>query len=286
MNVAERQNSRRSLDRLIAQRLLYSRVKRIENWRLVSVAMAVSLLILDFAVGAPWFSQVATVVVVLSWSIEQGILVGWSARIREESAAIQEDFDCFVLEIPWPEHRGIQRPTDDRIGELTMKLAGMPGVTEGLGDWYGRDEIPGQSIPATVYCQRASCRWDARLRKKWMLSVRASLALLLGSVVVAAAFAGASVMELVLVAAASLRVLAWLAAEFREQSAAKKRMERLHAYLSHDGPNERMSTCDVRLVQDAIFEHRRSCPTIPDWFYRLRRATHQELLASGTNSRS
>ena len=277
MSITERQNCRRSLNRLIAQRYLYRRAKGVENWRLASVAIAVSILALDFAIGAPWFSQLATVIVVLSWSAEQTLLVGWSARMKEEAATVQEDFDCFVLQIPWATHRGIERPTEDRIRELSARAAGITEVTAGLTDWYGRDGIPVEPIQAKVHCQRTNCRWDERLRKEWTRSVSAVLILALTSILVLAAFTGASVMELVLLVATALRAIAWLAVEFREQSAAKKRTCRLHRYLSGEGRDGHMSMCDVRLAQDAIFEHRRSCPTVPDWFYRFRRGAHEKL---------
>lgn len=277
VSIQERQNYRRSLNRLTAQRYLYRSSKIIENWRLASVAIAVSLLMLDFVVGALWFSQLATIIVVLSWFTEQALLVGWSTRMKEESATIQDDFDCFVLNIPWSEHRGLDRPTEHRIRELTVKAAGVATVEEGLTDWYGRDEIPSEPSEARIHCQGVNCRWDERLRKEWILSVTTFLAFVLACIVVVASFTGVSAMELVLLVAAALRVLAWLTVEFREQLAAKKRMSRLHRYLSGEGQDAQMSMCDVRLVQDAIFAHRRSCPTVPDWFYRLRRATHERL---------
>ena len=241
------------------------------------MALAVSLLMLDFAVGAPWFSQLATMIVVLSWFAEQTLLVGWSARVKEEAGTIQEDFDCFVLKLPWAAHRGIDRPTEDRIRELSARAEGIAAVNEGLTDWYGRDGIPSEPTQAALHCQRTNCRWDERLRKALVWSLNTSLALALTCIVVLAAFTGVSVMEVVLLVAAALRVLTWLSAEFREQSTARKRMRRLHHYLSTETRNRQMSMCDVRLVQDAIFEHRRSCPSVPDWFYRLRSTTHERL---------
>lgn len=138
VSVEERQNCARSLNRLAAQRYVYRCATRIENWRLASVVAAVSLLMLDFAVSATWFSQLATIVIVLSWSTEQALLVGLSTRMKDEAATIQEDFDCFVLKIPWAVHLGVDRPTEDRIAELSGRAANVPAVNEGLVDWYGR----------------------------------------------------------------------------------------------------------------------------------------------------
>ena len=277
VSIIERQNCRRSLNSLIAQRYLYRRAKGVENWRLASVAIVVSILALDFAIETPLFSQVSTLIVVLSWFAEQALLVRWSSRIKEEAATIQEDFDCFVLRIPWATHRGIERPTEDRIRELSVKAARIAAVTEGLTDWYGRDRIPPEPIQARMYCQRTNCRWDERLRKEWRLSMGTVLISSLVSLLVLAAFTGVSVMEFVLFSAVALRALTWLAVEFREQSAAMKRTRRLHRFLSGEDQDRPISLCDVRLVQDAIFEHRRSCPTVPDWFYRLRKGAHERL---------
>ena len=51
---------------------------------------------------------------------------------------------------------------------------------------------------------------------------------------------------------------------------------RLHEYLSRPedagGPK---TMNDVRLVQAAIFEHRRTCPTVPDCYYWFRRKAYE-----------
>ena len=273
----ERQNCRRSLDRLIAQRYLYRRAKCVEGLRLASVGIAVSILALDLFIGAPSFSQWAMLIVVLLWCAEQALLVGWSTRLKEEAATIQEDFDCFVLQIPWATHRGIEVPMEGRIRELSVRAASIAAVTEGLTDWYGRDGIPADPIQARVHCQTTNCRWDERLRREWTRSMSIGLILALVLILVSAAITGLSVMDLVLSVSVALRALTWLVVEFRQQSAAKKRTLRLQRYLSAAGQVGPVSMCDVRLAQDAIFEHRRSCPTVPDWFYRLRKGAHQTL---------
>ncbi len=75
MDIRERQNRPWSLERLVAQRWLYSRAKRVENWRLVSVLAVVGLLLLDLAVDAELYSQLATMVVVVLWFLDQAVLV-------------------------------------------------------------------------------------------------------------------------------------------------------------------------------------------------------------------
>ena len=104
MDIRERQNRVWSLDRLAAQRLVYRQVKIVENWRLALVLVVAGLLIAGLTVKAAPLSQGATMAVVLLWFVDQVVLVRSAGRKQEEAAAIQEDFDCFVLDMPWPEH--------------------------------------------------------------------------------------------------------------------------------------------------------------------------------------
>ena len=134
MNIRERQNRPGSLARLIAQRWLYGRAKTVENWRLISILAVAVLLLLGLAVDAELYSQVATIIVVLLWFLDQAVLAPLVDGRKEEAAAIQEDFDCLVLNLPWPEHSGVERPTDDRVKELT-RIGGRgrgPAGVDGL----------------------------------------------------------------------------------------------------------------------------------------------------------
>ena len=180
MNVHERQNSQWALDRLVAQRLLYRQVKTVENWRLALLAFVAALLLWGLIAEEGSFLQVATTVVVFLWFLDQVVLVRYTGRMKEEAAAIQEDFDCFVLDIPWPEHGGLERPTEDRVRELARKGRETPTVGERVTDWYGGDDIPVDALAARLHCQRFNCWWDGRLRREW-ICLMGSAVLLLGS---------------------------------------------------------------------------------------------------------
>ena len=275
MDISERQNCPRSLDRLFALRLLYRRVKRVEGWRLVSVVAVVGLSLSGAVGDGGLSSQIATMVVLLLWSVDQALLVAWAGRMKEEAAAIQEDFDCFVLNLSWPEHRGMGPPTDDRVKELVTKGAGVKAVGAGVENWYSTDGIPTDPVLARAHCQRENCRWDGRLRKEWICVLYSVLGVAVVGGLVVAVFTEATVFELVLVVAGVARVVTWFVTELRAQSGGRKRMEGLQQYLS--GNAQGMNECDNRLVQAAIFDHRRVSATVPDWFYGLRKVAHEGL---------
>ena len=277
MDIRERQNSPWSLERLAAQRWLYGQAQKVENWRLMSVVAVAGLLLLGLAMEGALYSQLATIIIVVLWFCDQAVLVRWADAVKEKAAAIQEDFDCFVLDLPWPEHSGVERPTDDRVKELA-RMAGEGEAPAELIDWYGGEDIPVEAIDARVHCQRVNCRWDGRLRKEWLCFVNSVVGSSAVVGLIVAALAGVSLLQTVLAIAAGLRLAAWLLTEHRAQSTARRHMEKLRGFLSRAGGKAgRLNLCDIRLVQASIFEHRRVGPMVPDWFYRLRRTAHEAM---------
>ena len=273
--ICRRQNSDWSLDRLAAQRFLYGKAKLVEGLRLGLIVVVGALLLVGLMVRAESFSEWATMAVVLLWFIDQIALVPWAARKREEAAAVQEDFDCCVLDIAWPEQLGVARPTGDRVRTLANKVQGA-AARKGLADWYGVEDMPVEPVAARLHCQRMNCHWDSSLRGEWIRVVGLTVSALAVAVVGVGLAMDITLLEVLLGVAAGIRLLAWLLLEQRAHSAAEKRMKNLHGYLSRaeaDGGPASMS--EVRLVQAAIFEHRRGCPSVPDWFYWVRRKAYE-----------
>ena len=280
MSVRERQNEQRSRDRLVAQRFLYRQAKKMENWRLLSVMVLAGALLWGLATDGKVIGYVAPLIVVILWLIDQVFLAPLTVRRKIEAATIQEDFDCYILDLPWPAHLGIERPTQDRVGELAKEGRKLATVNNGLKDWYGDDEIPLEPLQARLHCQKLNCRWDELLRKEWINSIIFVVVVLGVTSLSLAMHFGFLLLDAVLVLVAALRLISWLCTEIQGQSEAKNRMGNLNRFLSstdYDCPPEPMSLCDVRLVQAMLFEHRRSCPVVPDWFYRLRKRPHEKI---------
>lgn len=274
--IRERQNSEWALDRLAAQRLLYGQAKCVEGLRLALTLLVAVLLLAALAVKAEPFSEGATIAVVVLWFIDQVALVPWAGRKREEAAAIQEDFDCCVLDIAWPKHLGVHRPTADRVRLLVDKGQRAGEARKGLADWYDLEALPVNPVEARLHCQRANCDWDSRLRGEWIFVVWFTVSSVVVAGVVVGAAMGVTLLDVVLGVAAGTRLLAWLLLEQRGHSAARKRMQNLHGYMSRAGTDGGPATAaDARLVQAAIFEHRRSCPSVPDWYYGARRKAYE-----------
>ena len=163
------------------------------------------------------------------------------------------------------------------MAELNRKPKNTVKERQQVANWYEVEQIPDAAIRASLHCQRLNCRWDSTLRYEWIRLIW----FVVGTLVLAAIMVGVvfevSLIDVVFLAAASLRLTAWVIAEQRAQSAAKNRMINLHRFLSNSEAND-VTPCDVRLAQAAIFDHRRVTPTVPDWFYIIRRKAHERKL--------
>ncbi len=279
MSIQDRQNRPESLAKLAAQRLLYRRAKWARNLGFFLVILVGILAISDLVVENITFSYIVTFVAMVTWFLCQTVLKNWENFVKKEAATIQEEFDCFVLDLPWPEHKGIKHPTPDRINQLASTARNAPKVSAKLMDWYTPDAIPNDLALAKVYCQRMNCWWDVNLRRKWKTGLIVVSWCFVMLTVLVSAVTGLTVVELIALVASNLRVLAWGINEFREQSTTIEHIDGIHRYLSSFSGEKPISPSEIRHVQDEIFEHRCSNPPVPDWFY-WREQDGQELEAA------
>ena len=275
MSIQERQNRSQSLALLAAQRRLYSRAKKTRNISITTVFAVAILGLVASAMDNQQFGYFLPSLILLSWFFDQRVLTTREQAARTEAAIIQEAFDCFVLDLPWPSYKGIQRPTEDRVRQLAIKNGRL------LENWYPPNAIPADPILAKLHCQRTNCWWDVNLRKKWIAVVRTFLWGFFAVVLLLSAITGITVAKLLAILASNIRVIAWGLNERDNQAAAIERLVGIHAFVSSFRAEQAPSPADIRRIQDAVFDHRRSTPPIADWFY-WRHRHNQEQEAGGS----
>ena len=276
MSIQERQNQPESLAKLAAQRLLYSRAKRMRNIDIVLILVVVILGLAASVVENQGFSYFVLFAALITWFLDQQVLKRKESAFKKEAATIQEDFDCFVLDLPWPGQKGIQHPTSDRVQQLTIEAKSKPKVSEGLRDWYPPDSIPDDPIISKIHCQRMNCWWDVNLRSRWSNLLEVSFWIFAGLVICLSILTGITVAKFIAIIASNIRVLAWGLGEIKNQDNAIERIDRIHRYLSRFSDENLPSPSDIRSIQDEIFEHRRSNPPVPDWFYWRKRDSQEQ----------
>ena len=163
--------------------------------------------------------------------------------------------------------------------QLSTIAKRTPRVSEKLENWYTPDALPDDPIRSKIHCQRMSCWWDVSLRRKWSTVLKIVLCIFTALVLCLSVITGITVAKLVAILASNIRILAWGLGEINDQAEVLRHIEGIHRYLSYLSSEKRLSAPDIRSVQDEIFEHRRSNPPVPDWFY-WRQRDSQELEAA------
>ncbi len=267
MSIQERQNQQQSLRKLAAQRLLYGQAKRI---RKAGIALIVVIALLGLASSVlenQTFNQLVPLIVLIAWFLDQQILKRKESTHKTEAAIIQEDFDCFVLDLPWPTQKGIQRPTPDRVKQLFAKAESKPELSMQLQDWYTPNSIPDDPILSKIHCQRMNVWWDENLRRRWSKYLMLGNWIFLTFVFFLFVITGISFAKALSIFAANIRVFAWVWNEKRNQVEAIERADRIHRILSNFSEKTLPTPQDIRSIQDEIFEHRRSNSPVSDRLY-------------------
>ena len=280
MSIQERQNQPESLAKLAAQRLLYQRAKWMRNIGIVLILAVAILGLVASVVEDQGFSHFIPLIALIMWFLDQEVLKRKESKSKTEAATIQEGFDCFVLDLPWPSHKGIQHPTPDRVKQLAIKAESKPKVSEGLRDWYSPDAIPNDPILSKIHCQRINCWWDVSLRCRWSNVLKVGFWIFAISVLCLSVSTGITVAKFIAIIASNIRILAWGLGEIKNQAETIERIDRIHRYLSSFSDENSPSPSDIRGIQDEIFEHRRSNPPVPDWFYWRKRDSQEQEAAN------
>lgn len=273
-----RQNAEDNLERLAAQRSLYSKAKLV---RLVVVVSAIGIAVgstvaaLYFAKASPGFGLAGLLLAL----IEILFLDGLEESYRQKAAAMQEDFDTRVFGLVWNDSLG-QRPPH----ELVVEEGASGKIDPKLRDWYPDVKaLPGGL--AALVCQRSCMMWDGRTRSVYALVVG----------IVTFAFAVAMV---ALAIATEMKVSEFLAAlAFPALPAIMHGVKIVRAHRKAKGEEERIleeieslrargpsgiNSEAIRKVQDRLWLLRREQPPVPDTVYWWRRDHLDKVMRAAT----
>lgn len=285
-DISTRQNLEPNIQRLAAQRYLYSCAKRISAIQATLAGATPVLGVVAIALcteAQPWASLAGIVVALLN----RVCLDSWQDRFRKTAAQIQEDFDCRVIGLPWNQVLVGQRLAVEEIHEAAKKARSASDAP--LQDWYPAvvDSLPMHQ--ARVVCQRTNCWWDAKLRRRYRAVILTVLGLI--SVLVFLMFlqTGINLQKFVLsVAAPLLPTLLWGFLEARRQKEAATALDRLKHLtdgfwqeIAQGQVTEPEATHRSRELQNAIWLHRRTKPFVFDWIYRKLRRDYEEQMNVG-----
>nr|BDT31637.1 ABC transporter ATP-binding protein [Myxococcus sp. MH1] len=280
-DINQRQDAADNLERLAAQRYLYSRAKSVRGTvAFVAGALAVAAPLL----GAYWpKSSAALALAALVWAlVEMMFLDGVEEQCRQLAALIQEDFDTRVFSLPWNGALG-ERPPPEFVVEHGADGAGDPS----LRGWYADvSELP-QSL-AVLVCQRSSVSWDRQARTRYRTLLAAlGLALVIGALCVAFLTDRSLADFLVSFAVPLLPLLQHVIKTFRGHGKAQLEQERLLGDISAAwtrglSAGGHVAVDELRRVQDRLLILRREQTPVPDLLYRWLRSRAENSMQATT----
>lgn len=286
-SIPETQNSKSQIERLAAQRFIYSSAKRVQALQLMlAIPVTVVLSILSLVVPSiiPWQAIYGLSVVLL-----ESVLENYQRNLRRHAAKIQELFDCDVLDLQWNELEIGSKPDVEVVIENYNNFRRQGGSTDKLIDWY-----PGivGNLPihlARLVCQRTNLRWDQQLRR-WFGKRALILSIMVISLLFVISVWNQLSLESFILSALTpaLPVFSWGFREFQKQNEVADELERLKFQIEEywtDSINSHISVHQTeiksRALQDEVYDLRRDSPLIFDSVYNYFRLHYEYLATKG-----
>lgn len=274
--INERQQEPHAQRFLKAQSRLYSQAKNIRKLRLPVTAVLAGLSVL-LGLAIPEARAVIGAVGVaagLLWSVLAFVP---ERRCRTNAVATQEEFDCYVYDLPW-KSSAADHPSATTVAEAASRYQGTR-----TANWYPRTGPLPRPFDILV-CQRSNLGWGTASHRQYAAFLTAAL---LAVVAVAGLIWGFvdDGLLVVLPLAAPARELFELGREHRMSADAKDKAEaqvrRVWDQAIADPTT--LSTADCRDIQDRIMAIRASNASVPDWFDNWRRNTYEASMRQSTN---
>jgi hypothetical protein len=271
--IGTEQNQPKQLNRLAAQRQLYADAKTVFGWHAfvagpVAILGAFVGLLLPDAKGyvATWALVVSLCDVL--W------LTPWQKNLRKSAAAIQESFDCDVLELPWNSLKAGKHPDPEVVANKAAKYQGWAHKAHPLENWYSSrvDELPIEL--GRIVCQRTNCWWDSTQRRRYSFWVMTGILVLTLLMLGLAMIGGVTVEGLVLKGFVPLGPALLIGVrQVMEHREAADRQDKLKDHsgaiwgeaMAGAASADLMGMC--RNLQDEILENRRKAPPVLDFVF-------------------
>lgn len=286
--IPQDQVSPKQLDRLAAQRQLYSDAKRLHGLQIILAGPLVIAwsLVVAYAPSLKVYSALWGLAVTI---LDIALLTPWQKSLKQKAAIIQELFDCDVLQLEWRDLKVVWRPDAESIMAASSKFKCKDPDCLTLRNWY---PVSVGVLPihfARIICQRANCWWDAQLRRRYAIYVVVTV-VVLSVIVLLIGFIGGLTLEdfFVTVVAPLLPAFVLGVRQFNEHYEAagardrlKEHSEKLWNKAITVKATSKEIIKDCRDLQDEIYDHRRRSPVIFDWIYQRLKNPYEELMNKG-----
>lgn len=296
-NIISKQNSGISINRLAAQRALYSSAKRFLAAQFVlSVPVAILIAFAALTLDKGWFGfpkeDIAWLVGLsgITFLLIELVLNPLMNNRKEMAAKIQQCFDSDVLDIPMCEVTYGKQP-DQEIVEVWAKecFTNGPPAEEFL-DWYRVEVADLPMVVARIICQRANCWWDEDLRRRYnqiiyflgCVLTTIIVVIVLGLNSTATMFFGWVVPLLLPFVSVASKVIRDNQDAILRLTAMREAINDAWGKIRGDTITDEELTSLANAIQAGIFSNRKNNPLVFDWIHKRAKPQHEEATSKST----
>lgn len=269
--ILTKENESSSIEKLAAQRELYSRAKLF--FYIQAFISVISLVLLSFAqlfFGRMDFKLVIATVSIFA-VIADNNLENYVKRLKEKASKIQELFDAYVLNIEWNYILCREKPEHNEIFHYYSKYKIKKNLSK-FENWYAAEIVNISENKGKVICQKTNCNYDSSIRKKYNSVVLVGGISTILLILLFTIFSGISLDKIILtVIFPAAPIIQWVQKNIITNNDSIKILEQLNNLINTTWNNliDRKVVEDnvIRQIQDGIFLNRKFSPLIPDFVY-------------------
>jgi len=278
--ILKRENEIPSLDKLCAQREIYTTAKK--YFYLQIFVAVISLFMLSLAQLI--FSSLNFTLAIATYSImaviADNLLERHISKLKERASKVQELFDTYVLDIRWNYILCSSKPEYHEICEYNKKHLSKNDYSK-LVNWYEVEIDNVDGLTGKIICQKTNCNYDSIIRKKY-----SNVVLIIGittivSIILFTIFTDISFAKIILtVVFPAVPIIQWTQKNIITNNDSIKNLEQLNSLLNSTWNNIKggivIDELVIRQIQDGIYLNRKGSPLIPDFIYEKLRPKLEE----------
>lgn len=284
-NIHKTQNEIKQIERLAAQRELYSSAKKFYGIQLIGnvlIPIIFSIISIYNNSCSLYFSLYG----VCFFIIDILIIEQYIEERRIKAAKIQELFDCDVLVI---KKSPLKIANDIAVEEVLTQYNAYKKITtniEKIKNWYPQDTKEININYARLICQRTNCWWDSKLRLSY-ITILKFLCIFSGIAIIIAGVVGKIEFEqVVLITSGLVPFFQFSSKQYYDNLNSTNRLEKVRNYINEIWDNIVTKNIDInsleevsRRIQDEFYENRIKSPLILNSFYWFFRERNEDLIS-------
>lgn len=274
--IFENQNLEINIDKLLAQRRLYTNAKKV-NYFLIIVTVLVPIIISVLTNFAKieinekhWIYVLFTVVAI----VLEKIFEIYIDRCKKTAASIQEDFDTTIFPLKTNELLNTTFVDTDIIRKYSKKDKNNPKKVEKVTNWYSKEIKNVKTNVAILFCQRMNICYDQNIKKKYTQLLIALSFLTFITLLCLALLNEFSLMKFMIeVILPSIPIFNFTYKEYNTSLESVDNLQKLREIIEDNlneiSVNDSIDNEELRRIQDRIYQNRILSPLIPDFIYSI-----------------